>query len=210
MVSSKVNAIISEAVLTPELKEKEQKIRAWRKEASRMAALANKRLNRLEKAGLHDSPAYKRWKEDGGARFSVKGKSHNELQKEFARMDRFIKAETSTVRGVNKTLKEMAKNTGIKYKNLKELRSKATKFFELASKVEQYLRTVNDMASAIGYQKIWSAINNYTQSSKGKIDLAEMDVDEALDSVTKALTEFEEVEDVDANEFGAIGWFKLT
>jgi len=109
----------------------------------------------------------------------------------MSRLRRFINAETSTVKGVNNTLKEMAKNTGINYKNLEDLKSKATKFFELASKVEQYLRNVDDMASAIGYQKIWEAINQYTREAE--IDLSDSDskIDEMIKNVTDALKEYD-------------------
>ena len=158
-----------------------------RAEIRKLTATANKRLDRLEKNGLESSPAYQKWLADGEVRFSVKGKDHNQLQKEVARLKRFLNSETSTVRGVNKTLKEMAKNTGIKYKNLKDLRSKSAKFFELASKVEQYLRTVDDIASAIGYQKIWEAINKYTKQRKQGLDEADSDIDAMVRTVTDML-----------------------
>ena len=158
-----------------------------RAEIRKLTATANKRLERLEKNGLESSPAYQKWLADGEVRFSVKGKDHNQLQKEVARLKRFLNSETSTVRGVNKTLKEMAKNTGIKYKNLKDLRAKSAKFFELASKVEQYLRTVDDIASAIGYQKIWEAINKYTKQRKQGLDEADDDIDSMVRTVTDML-----------------------
>ena len=41
--------------------------------------------------------------------------------------------------------------------------------------IEQYIRNTEDVASAIGYQKIWTAINQYTQAND--IDLAAMQVD---------------------------------
>ena len=169
--------------------EKEQRIKEFRREASRLAAIANKRIERLEKNNLTSTPAYKRYVE--GGRFGVKGKDYNQVQKELSRLKAFLASETSTIRGANKTLKEMAKNTGIQYSNLKELRDKAPKFFELASKVEQYLRNVEDMASAIGYQKIWEAINQYTDSAKVDLAQADTDIDGMITAVTRALTEFE-------------------
>lgn len=158
-----------------------------RAEIRKLTAKANKRLARLEKNGLESSPAYQKWLADGEVRFSVKGKDHNQLQKEVARLKRFLNSETSTVRGVNKTLKEMAANTGIKYKNLTDLRKKSAKFFELASKVEQYLRTVDDIASAIGYQKIWEAINKYTKQRKDAFDDGVDDIDAMVKTVTDML-----------------------
>lgn len=153
----------------------------------KLTATANKRIERLQKNGLESSPAYQKWLADGEVRFSVKGKDHNQLQKEVARLKRFLNSETSTVRGVNRVLKEMAKNTGIKYKNLKDLRTKSAKFFELASKVEQYLRNVDDIASAIGYQKIWEAINKYTKQRKDALDSGEADIDAMVRTVTDML-----------------------
>lgn len=163
-------------------------VKYFRKNVSRLASLANKRLDRIEKNKLTDSPAYQRWIREGGERFSVRGKDYNQLQKELSRLRNFIDSKTSTIRGINNNLKEIAKNTGLKYVNLKDLRSKSKKFFELSSKVEQYLRNVEDIASAIGYHKIWEVINKYV--SKEKIDLSNtnIDIDQLTDEITKLLT----------------------
>lgn len=159
----------------------------FRKEVSRLASLANKRIQRLENAKLTDSPAYQKWVENGSVKFGVKGKTYNQLQSEMARLNRFINAQTSTIRGINSNLKEMAANTGIKYGTLEELRSKAAKFFELSSKVEQYLRTVNDMASAIGYNKIWEVINEYVEREKIDLSGAENNIDELSKMVSELI-----------------------
>ena len=161
----------------------------FRKEVSRLASLANKRIQRLEDAKLTDSPAYQKWVENVGVKFGVKGKTYNQLQSEMARLNRFINAQTSTIRGINSNLKEMAANTGIKYGTLKELRSKAANFFELSSKVEQYLRTVNDMASAIGYNKIWEVINEYVEREKIDLSEAENNIDELSKMVSELIVQ---------------------
>ena len=167
---------------------KAKKISADRKEASRLASLANKRAQRLEANGLQDSPAYQMYLKTGG-KFGVKGKTHNELQQEVSRLKRFIDMNTSTVKGVTNTLKEMAANTGISYANMKELKQKSAKFFELASKVEQYLRTVNDMASAIGYNKIWEVINEYVEREKIDLSGAENNIDELSKMVSELIVQ---------------------
>ena len=183
---------------------KAKKISEDRREASRLASLANKRVQRLEANGLQDSPAYQMYLKTGG-KFGVKGKSHNELQQEVSRLKRFIDMNTSTVKGVTATLKEMAANTGISYANMKELKQKSAKFFELASKVEQYLRTVEDMASAIGYQKIWETINQYVKS--GEIDLSNADGD--IDGMVKAVTDAIKQYETPINNRTTGKWFKL-
>ena len=184
------------------IQDKAKAIREFRKEASRLAAMANKRVKRLEDNGLTDTPAYKAYLETGG-KFGVKGKTYNELQYEVSRLKAFIDARTSTIKGANEVLKEMAQNTGIEYKNLKELRQKSAKFFELASKVEQYLRVVNDMASAVGYQKIWEAINKYTKDGKINLSNGKADIDSMVESISRALAEYEQPAPV------IYGWYKL-
>ena len=183
---------------------KAKKISEDRREASRLASLANKRAQRLEANGLQDSPAYQMYLKTGG-KFGVKGKSHNELQQEVSRLKRFIDMNTSTVKGVTATLKEMAANTGISYANMKELKQKSAKFFELASKVEQYLRTVEDMASAIGYQKIWETINQYVKSGEIDLSSAEGDIDGMVKAVTDAIKQYE----TPINNRTTGKWFKL-
>lgn len=165
----------------------------YRKEANKVISMANKRLARLEKSNLTDSPAYAKLVDSkGNAKFSVKGLDHNQLQSEMSKVKKFVQAKTSTVRGINTTLKEMAANTGIKYKNLKELRTKASSFFTLASKVEQYLRNVEDVASAIGYQKIWEAINQYVKSENIDFEEAENSIEGLTNIVDGLLSGFEQ------------------
>lgn len=163
----------------------------YRKEVTKIVSVANKRIERLEKSNLKDSPAYQKWLNEGGVKFSVKGKTHNQLQREAARLKKFMESETSTVRGLNNTLKNMAKVTGVKYENLRDLQSKAKNFFTLASKVEQYLRSVNDIASAIGYQKIWTAINQYVQKEKINLANAEGDIEGLTKTVSKLLADYD-------------------
>ena len=163
-------------------------IKDIKKEMVKLSSMANKRIQRLEKSGLENTPSYQKWVKDGSVKFGVKGKTHNELQKELTRLKGFISSETSTVKGINNVLKDMAKNTGVKYKNLTELRKKAGKFFELSSKVEQYIRTVDDIASAIGYQKIWQAINTYTKDAKINLANAETDIDSMIENISELLT----------------------
>lgn len=151
-----------------------QDYQALKREVSRLTSMANKRLVRLENNGFEDSPAYKQWIESGGEKFSVRGKDYNALQKELARVRQFVNAKTSTIRGAQSVLKAIAANTGANFKG-KELWAQASNFFRVASMIEQYIRNTEDVASAIGYQKIWTAINQYTQAND--IDLAAMQVD---------------------------------
>lgn len=174
--------------------------RKLRRETSRLASMANKRVQRLEDNNLTDTPAYKIYVE--GGRFGVRGKTFNEVQQELSRLRRFVDAKTSTIRGTNAVLREMAANTGMKYDNMKDLRSKAPQFFELASKVEQYLRNVEDIAAAIGYQKIWEAINEYVSTARVDLGDGTLNIEDMVSEVTDLLKYYEEPVQLIA------GWYK--
>lgn len=177
---------------------KAKKVFDERAKARRLVSLANKRLRRLEKAGMTENPAYKAL---NGKYFSVKGKTQAQIQSLIREMDKFVKAATSTVRGTNAYLKDMAKNTGVVYKNLTDLKKKAPKFFELASKTEQYLRNVEDMASAIDYNQIWQQVNIYVKDNKIDLSKAQGDIDGMIKHVATALKKFEETETVAGTTF---------
>lgn len=177
----------------------------YRKYMSSVMSVANKRIDRLEKNELTDSPAYQKYITEVGAKFSVKGLSHNELQSLVAKLKNFMESETSTVRGLNNVLKNMAKATGIKYDNMKDLQSKAKGFFELSSKVEQYLRNVEDIASAIGYQKIWEAVNQYVQTEKIDLSDSENDIEHLSEVVGGLISDYAQGKLIDEKEAEKIG-----
>lgn len=195
-----------------EVARKKREISEYRRKASRLASVANKRIERLEKNNLTDSPAYQYYIKDGAHRFGVRGKTYNEVQAEVARLQRFLQAKTSTVRGINNHLKEVAEQTGIKYSSMQELREKAPAFFELASKVEQYLREVEDAASAIGYQRIWRAINQYTQDARVDLRDSQLSIEEMVEQISNALVEHQKPTPVSFDGmkvWEGSNWFKM-
>ena len=164
---------------------RKQRIRQLKQEISKKASMANKRLKRLEKNDLTNVPAYRQYVQGGGVKFSVKGKNYNQLQAELSRVNHFINSKTSTVRGTNSVLKEIANTAKIKYNNLSELYSNVNQFFSLATKVEDYLNATGQKALAIGYQRVWEAINKYVEQ-EGKILLdTTRDLAKALPEIAK-------------------------
>lgn len=169
------------------------KYKALRKEVSRMASAANKRLNRLQANDLQALPAFQAWEQNGAIKFSVKGKDYNQLQSEYWRLKNFLDDRTSTIRGANAFLREMAKNTGIKYNGLADLKEKSRSFFELAEKIKQYNKAIGQVAEALDYQKIWSQINEYVK--RGDIELNSALSSEAqLEKYLQAMNEVQPVE----------------
>lgn len=170
------------------------KYKELRAEVSRMASMANKRLNRLENNNLTMLPAYQAWEQNGSIRFSVKGKDYNQLQAEFWRLKNFLDDRTSTVREANAFLREMAENTGIQYNGLEDLKTKSTRFFELAEKIREYNQAIGQAAQALDYQKIWQQINTAVQQDA--IDLSEaVSSDEQLERFLNFMNDVQPVED---------------
>lgn len=159
-------------------------IKRLKSEISKKASMANKRLRRLEDKGLTNNPAYNAWSNYGGGEyFSVKGKSYNELQAELSRVNHFIESKTSTIRGTNKVLRQMANTSGLQYDNLPQLYKSASKFFELASKTEQYLKNTTQMAGVINYQRVWEAINTYVAEQRATLNESIKDIDSMVGDI---------------------------
>lgn len=76
-----------------------------------LSSAANKRISRIEKAGV-TSPAVANVKRHDG-KFSVKGKNTNQLRSEFARARNFMQNATSSVRGAKQSAKQIEKNLGL-------------------------------------------------------------------------------------------------
>lgn len=161
-------------------------LRALKKETSRLNSMANKRIRRLQDKGMK-TPALEKWESEGGQFFSVAGKDWNETQKELARVRQFIDNKTSSIRDATRVLKDMADNTGIVYDTVASLQEKARTFFDLASKTEQYLRMTQDSASAIGYQKIWEAINKYVEEQNIELDNLTDNAESMIEEITKLI-----------------------
>lgn len=180
------------------VKKASDKYKELRKEVSRMASMANKRIDRLERNNLTMLPAYQAWESGGSVRFSVKGKSYEETQAEYWRLKKFLDDRTSTVKQANDFLKEMAENTGIQYNGLEDLKAKSAKFFELADLIKQYNQSINQSAQALDYQKIWKDINTYILDTDA--DLA--DAVSSEEQLEKFLTYMNMVKPVEDNQEG--------
>lgn len=164
---------------------------------------AKRNIRDLQRHNLGDTPAIQKLEENGKIKFSVKGKTYNELQSDYFRLKRFVESETSTVKGATNVLENIARNTGIQYDNLNDLISKSRVFFDIASKVEQILEAQSQLAFTMGYQTIWTAVNNMVE--RKKINLRDIhNIEEAANIVYDSLiNEYleEEVEESILSEF---------
>ena len=165
--------------------EEERKLRA---EARRLVSMANKRLRRLEEQNLINSPAYKKWVEDGAQKFSVKGKSMEEVKQEIARMNDFLKKQTSTVKGAKQYFQNVAKEVGIKkFDDFTDLQNKLNTFFETTAKIKEYLYNSKEIGVAIGYQKIWEVVSDYVEEVGSELELTEENVLEMTKKIVESV-----------------------
>ena len=187
-------------------------VQAIKEELRGKAAMANKRITRLENNGLTELSAYRSWSDEdnwrGGEKFTSAGTEYRELQKELARVDKFLNNKSSLVREANKQLKNIADTTGIKYQKVSDLPQLTSKFFELASKAEQYLRNVQGSV-AVQYQEIWQEINAYLK--KESIDLNESgeDLNKILEELLDDMESESESEDLEDEDLDDMGWFTV-
>lgn len=161
--------------------------RKYRQEASRKVSMANKRLKRMEQQDLYMSPAYKKWIDDGGQKFGIRGKSMEQVRVEVARLNKFLKQSTSTVRGTKKYLKNIAGQVGIKqWGDFQSLNAQLQGFFEVAERVQEYLKNSKEVAVSIGYKKIWEQVNEYAETVGKEFTSLNDDVIEIANTILQA------------------------
>ena len=164
-----------------------QQEKKYRQEASRKVSMANKRLKRMEEQNLTMSPAYKKWVDEGGQKFGVKGKSTQEVRAEVARLNKFLKQTTSTVRGTKKYLTNVASQVGIvNYNSYQSLNSQLKDFFEVSDRVREYLKNSKEISVSIGYKKIWEQVNEYATTVGKEFNSLNSDIVEIAKSITQA------------------------
>lgn len=79
----------------------------------KQAMIANKRVKRLEEQGLELVPAYRAAFRENSQKFGVRGlRGNKEVMRELERIDKFINAQTSTLRGAKKYLDGIAAKRG--------------------------------------------------------------------------------------------------
>lgn len=170
--------------------------RKYRQEASRQVSMANKRLKRLQQKNLTTSPSYKKWVDEGGQKFGIKGKNQNEVRAEVARLNKFLNQATSTVTGTKKYLTNVAGQVGVKqWGSFEELNNQLQGFFDVTDRVQEYLKNSKEVAVSIGYKKIWEQVNEYAESVGKEFSSLDDDIVDIANSILKA-NAFDKIDDL--------------
>lgn len=205
---------ISDAILGDNESENRRK---FRQEIGRQSAIMNKRLKRLEDAGLENTPAYSRWMEEGGGqRFGLtrdgKRLTDEEAVEEYFRVERFKNMKTSTVTGSTDYLMDIQERLGLTSTDRSDVQEQAIKVFEISSKVQQYNRSAG-YGHTTGSDEVQQMVAEYIEQEPGGWN---MDSDDILNMVlsedhykTVKQQEKERAREVFRGELGDMGDFLL-
>lgn len=158
------------------------------KELNRLNSLANKRIKRLKEKGIK-SPALRGMPD----KFTNRGETRAEKLRDYHRVNKFVNSETSTLRGVKKTFKNILTSTGledvilektsidIKSLDTSQIIDLTNEFFSLTSMVQDYMESKGDFLS---YDKVWDYVKQEMKlDSSDDIDLDGMNRDEMLHNI---------------------------
>lgn len=183
----------------------------FRKRVLKIQSMVNKRLKRIEEAGLTEESVYSALRDrlgaDGQIRFSVKGKNAAQLTAQYWQMMNFINAKTSTVKGIRQQMKETAKAIGYKFaKNGFTANAQLADFFKISRVLEDYYTAINNRARAMDYRRMFYAINRAIQIDRQEIGNLKQDgekLKKLLDTTLNELGESYAQDTLDqlANEF---------
>lgn len=161
------------------------------KAVSILASAGNKRLKRIENAGLENYSSAYRYIERTGGKFSVKGKSKEELIIEYKRVKGFLNPvrKTSTIKGIKASMKEnetkVQKRLGVAFKNEEEAKdfwkaynkyadSHRAKVYNTGSDTIQKLIAQRvDQGQSLNASAVTRMINKYIKSQKEELERIE-------------------------------------
>ena len=161
-----------------------EKQKAFRKEVSKLASKANKRLKRLGESDFNSSPAYQKWLKEGGEYFSIRGKSQQDVWQEYYRVKSYLDSKTSSITGTKEVLLNMNEYTGMNLESIEDVKEVASDYFELANKISQYVN-VKGLGAIYDSNQIYSQINLVTQEMG--VDLTNADFNDLLNYVTSEI-----------------------
>lgn len=155
-----------------------KKQKTFRQEVSRLNSMANKRIKRLANSEFNTSPAYKKWVESGSQYFSIRGKSQQDVWKEYYRVQQFLNYETSTITGAKKVLQKTNENFKLDL-TYEELIERSGDLYRLSDKVQEVL-TIQGKGALYDSDQIMNAVGLVVQDN----DLVSLDdIDSLIDYV---------------------------
>lgn len=187
---AKLGSPIVHVAITISDNSKKKKRNELAKEVSRLAQMANKRIDRLEKNNLQMTSAYKTWERQGKPHYSVKGKNYQQLQSEYWKIKKVIDNENSLVKTANANLKKTNIELGFaETNNMETIKANLNGFWDVFSKIKQYTDTLEQSDYNIGSPRIKEMISDYVKTNKA--DLSNIDdVQSAIEKIKSDVDEY--------------------
>ena len=149
---------------------------------SRLVSASNKRIRRLEKTELGESPALRSLKaRTGDIRLSVKGKTQGQLQRTFTEAKHFLNLKTSTIGGYKSVIKNIKKSIGERTgKSISEV--DVSKLYSTLHKAQE-LGLVDKRGSKGSEQAVNEIIDILERNPEKSIDDIINDIDDWYDEM---------------------------
>ncbi len=177
-------------------KRTEESIQQFKKRLLAMQSAVNKRLARIEEAGLTEYSIYRNLREQGlvnakgQIRFSVKGKNWQELQTQYYQMMRVLNAKTGSVKAIRQHTKDLAKSIGFKFsRNGISMQAQLKDFFHVYRLLEDYYDKVQKQGIAMDYRRLFRAIEKALSIEKSAIGNLASDTESLKNIIETSLKE---------------------
>lgn len=158
-----------------------------RKEIQRLVNLANKRVERLRNNELTMTSAYRQYfNYRYGQKFSVKGKTKQELYAEVMRLTKFLNDSTSTVRGAISEARKMM--IGAKKAKVAVVKNFIDRYGELIENAKHIFKKTEEAGNAINYAKLKKVVDQYIKENYDTFTQSEDYLEKALDYIESALS----------------------
>lgn len=181
-IPNNVNSLLSMTKRNPSYR------REFREHVSERARVLNKRFQRLENAGLTESPSYRAFmQQEGGRKFGLTRDGRRiddrEALFELKRIERFLSHSTNTVTGATDELAKMANRWGVEYNDRQEIQRSASRLYEISNKLLEYNKSAG-MGYVVGTDEIQRIVANFMETNPEGADVS-------VDLATRMLTDYD-------------------
>lgn len=170
-----------------------------RRKAQRIIDKANKRIQRLEKSDLKNLSVALRNVQKDTQKFSIQGKTGEELQATIQKAQDFLAAQTSTIRGLNEYAKKVSNAIGIPFtgKNFKQtISTKISAVWDIESKLSQVF-TSSRQARYYQYNQLIKRASEFVKDSNlfnKKMERGTKEYENAIEKATSYIQKAMELE----------------
>lgn len=171
-----------------------QKAYTEKTQANALVSMANKRLKKFIENGLTDAPIYEKYMKALGdsEKFSLKGKAGLERKRHIDLVQEFLTSKTSTMKGLEVNMAQLAQNFGFHFKNYKQMLHYSNNFFKLQKAIIERNKMLNKELEdqQYGYRAYMVEIQEYLRQENIELEASAELIDKMAQDIadgTRAL-----------------------